>query len=99
MHLSSFCHPWKGVFAIKIMHENLFIHSECTGQEFIFHIQRQTLTTFKQKYHKYLRCFLEDLISLLIFLDSKSDRDKALSSVLWKDLPLVLLTNSKKLPP
>lgn len=67
MHLSSFCHPWKVIFTIKIMHDNLFIHSECTGQELVFHIQRQTYITFKHKYHKYLRCFLKDLITLSIF--------------------------------
>lgn len=96
MHLSSFCQPWKVIFTIKIMHDNLFIHSECTGQELVFHIQRQTYITFKHKYHKCLRCFLKDLIPLSIFLDSMSDRDKALGSVLWKDLPLVLLTNRKR---
>lgn len=74
------------------MHDNLFIHSECTGWELVFHIRRQTYITFK---YRYFRCFLKDLIPLSISLDSMSDRDKALGSVLWEDLPLVLLNHSE----
>lgn len=74
------------------MHDNLFIHSECTGWELVFHIRRQTYITFK---YRYFRCFLKDLIPSSISLDSMSDRDKALGSVLWEDLPLVLLTHSE----
>lgn len=96
MHLSSFCHAPKVIFTIKIMRDNLFIHSECTGRELVFRIQSRTYITSKHKYHIYLRCLLEDLIPLLILLHGISVRDRALGSVLWKDLPSVLLTCSKR---
>lgn len=96
MHLSSFCHPHEVIFTIKIMRDNLFICSECTGRELVFHIQRRTYITSKHKYHICLRCLLGDLIPLSILLDSIPGRDRALGSVLWKDLPSVLLTCSKR---
>lgn len=96
MHLSSFCHPCKVIFTIKIMHDKLFIHSECSGQEIVFHIQSRTYITSKHEYQIYLRCLLEDLILLSILLDSISDRDRVPCSVLSKDLPSVLLTCSKR---
>lgn len=96
MHLSSFCHPHKVIFTIKVMRDNLLIHSECTGQELVFHIQRRTYITSKHEYHIYLRCLLEDLIPLSILLDIISGRDGALGSVLRKNLPSVFLTHSKR---
>lgn len=96
MHLSPFCHPHKVIFTIKVMHDNLLIRSECAGQELVFRIRSRTYITSKHEYHIYLRCLLEDLIPLSILLDSISDRDRALGSALWKDLPSILLTPSKR---
>lgn len=42
------------------------------------------------------KMFPERFNSFIDFLDSMTDRDKALGSVLWKDLPLALLTNRKR---
>lgn len=87
MHLSSFCHPRKVIFTIKVMHDNLFIHSECSGRELVFHIMRRTYLISKHEYHIYLRCLLDDFFPYF-FSDRILDRDRALGSLLWKDLPL-----------